>query len=80
MIDKPIILISTSSRVPNAQALVYADVSTNNSVESMARSAGDLGFNTYVVKSACFAFEKTDFGGREHSAKKEHAMSLANHL
>lgn len=62
----------------NTQTLVVVGVSTNNSVESTVRSAGNLGFNTYVVGSACFAFDKTDFDGRDRSAEEVHAMSLAN--
>jgi nicotinamidase-related amidase len=62
----------------NTQALVVVGVSTNNSVESTVRSAGNLGFTTYVVGSACFAFEKEDFFGQSRSADEVHAMSLAN--
>lgn len=59
-------------------ALVIVGVSTNNSVESTARSAGNLGFRTYVVSDATFAFDKTDFNGVKRSADEVHAMSLAN--
>lgn len=65
-------------RDQDIQALVVAGVSTNNSVESTVRSAGNLGFNTYVVGSACFAFEKEDFFGLSRSADDVHAMSLSN--
>ena len=65
-------------REQEAQALVVVGVSTNNSVESTVRSAGNLGFKTYVVGSACFAFEKDDFFGQTRSADEVHAMSLAN--
>ncbi|TXH68495.1 MAG: cysteine hydrolase [Thiothrix sp.] len=58
--------------------LVIVGVSTNNSVESTARSAGNLGFNTRVVADACFAFEQTDYNGIKRSADEVHAMSLAN--
>ncbi|MEL0622640.1 cysteine hydrolase family protein [Marinomonas arenicola] len=58
--------------------LVVVGVSTNNSVESTVRTAGNLGFNTYVVQEACFAFAKADFNGYERSADEVHAMSLAN--
>lgn len=65
-------------RDQETKALVVVGVSTNNSVESTVRSAGNLGFNTYVVGSACFAFEKDDFFGHARSADEVHAMSLAN--
>jgi nicotinamidase-related amidase len=53
-------------------------VSTNNSVESSARSAGNLGFRTQVVSDATFAFAQTDYAGTARSADEVHAMSLAN--
>ena len=58
--------------------LVIAGVSTNNSVEASARTAGNLGFETVVVADACFAFEKRDFGGTLRSADEVHLMALAN--
>ena len=58
--------------------LVIAGVSTNNSVEASARTAGNLGFATVVVADACFAFEKRDFGGTLRSAEEVHRMALAN--
>ena len=60
------------------QAVVIVGVSTNNSVESTARTAGNLGFRTYVVSDATFAFAKADFDGAKRSAAEVHAMSLAN--
>lgn len=65
-------------RVRGIDALVICGVSTNNSVESTARTAGNLGFITQVVADACFAFEKRDFNGVLRSAEEVHAMSLAN--
>ena len=59
-------------------SLVIVGVSTNNSVEATARTAGNLGFNTYVIADACFAFAKTDFDGLPRTAQEVHAMSLAN--
>lgn len=65
-------------RAEDVPAVVIVGVSTNNSVESTARSAGNLGFKTYVVSDATFAFAKTDFDGRPRTAEEVHAMSLAN--
>jgi nicotinamidase-related amidase len=59
-------------------AVVIVGVSTNNSVEATARSAGNLGFRTYVVADATFTFGKTDFSGVKRTADEVHAMSLAN--
>lgn len=53
-------------------------VSTNNSVEATARTAGNLGFQTFVVADATFAFAKTDFAGVYRAADEVHAMALAN--
>lgn len=60
------------------QRVVLVGVSTNNSVEASARSAGNLGFVTYVVADATFAFAKSDFDGVHRTAQEVHAMSLAN--
>lgn len=65
-------------RVRDIGALVICGVSTNNSVEATARTAGNLGFTTQVVADACFAFDKRDFNGVQRSAEEVHAMSLAN--
>jgi len=59
-------------------SVVIVGVSTNNSVEATARTAGNLGFETYVVSDATFAFAKTDFDGRARTAEEVHAMALAN--
>jgi nicotinamidase-related amidase len=58
--------------------LVIAGVSTNNSVEASARTAGNVGFETTVVADACFTFDKQDFGGTWRSAEDVHLMALAN--
>jgi len=58
--------------------LVIVGVSTNNSVEATARTAGNLGFETVVVADACFTFDKEDFGGTLRSAEEVHLMALAN--
>jgi nicotinamidase-related amidase len=65
-------------RTRQIDSVVIVGVSTNNSVESTARSAGNLGFKTYVVSDACFAFAKTDYDGVQRTAQEVHAMSLAN--
>jgi nicotinamidase-related amidase len=58
--------------------VVIAGVSTENSVEASARTAGNLGFETVVVADACFTFDKRDFGGSLRSAEEVHLMALAN--
>ncbi|WUR13935.1 cysteine hydrolase family protein [[Empedobacter] haloabium] len=58
--------------------LVMVGVSTNNSVEASARTAGNLGFATQVVADATFAFAKRDYAGHPRSADEVHWMALAN--
>lgn len=65
-------------RVRGVNELVLVGVSTNNSVEGSARTAGNLGFNTVVVSDASFAFAMRDYAGVERSADEVHAMALAN--
>lgn len=65
-------------RVRGIEQLLIVGVSTNNSVEATARSAGNLGFRTLVAADACFAFDKADYAGTPRSADEVHAMALAN--
>jgi nicotinamidase-related amidase len=65
-------------RIRGITELVIVGVSTNNSVEATARTAGNLGFRTTVVSDATFAFDKADFDGTPRTAAEVHAMSLAN--
>jgi nicotinamidase-related amidase len=58
--------------------LVIAGVITNNSVEATVRTAGNLGFDTYLAEDACFTFGRRDWHGIHRSASDIHAMSLAN--
>ncbi|WP_122663843.1 cysteine hydrolase family protein [Pseudomonas viridiflava] len=58
--------------------LIIVGVVTNNSVESTARSGGNLGFEVIVPHDGCFTFDKTDFFGALRSAEDVHAMSLGN--
>ena len=58
--------------------LVIVGVITNNSVESTARSAGNLGFDVSVVADACYTFDQPDLSGRLWPAEDVHALSLSN--
>lgn len=58
--------------------VVIVGVVTNNSVESSARSGGNLGFEVVVPHDACFTFDQADFFGTPRSAREVHGMSLAN--
>jgi nicotinamidase-related amidase len=65
-------------RAAGAAPLVFAGVATNNSVEATVRMAGNLGFETWLVADACFAFDKALLDGRVVPAADVHALSLAN--
>jgi len=65
-------------RIRDLNDLVLVGVSTNNSVEASARSAGNLGFKTRVVADATFSFDMLDYDGILRDAKQVHAMALAN--
>jgi nicotinamidase-related amidase len=58
--------------------LIIVGVATHNSVESTARTAGNLGFEAWVVEDACFTFDKADYFGTPRSAEEVHGMSLGN--
>jgi nicotinamidase-related amidase len=58
--------------------LVIVGVATNNSVESTARTAGNLGFAAWVAEDACFTFDKADYFGTLRTAEEVHGMSLGN--
>lgn len=64
--------------VRGIRQVVIVGVSTNNSVEATARTAGNLGLKVYVVADGTFTFPKTDYSGVLRSASEVHAMSLAN--
>jgi nicotinamidase-related amidase len=57
---------------------VIVGVSTDNSVETTARTAGNLGFSTIVVSDPTFTFDKPNFVGTHRSAEDVHLMALVN--
>ncbi|MCU7251571.1 cysteine hydrolase family protein [Pseudomonas koreensis] len=70
--------LETKLREAGIAQLVIVGVATHNSVESTARTAGNLGFEAWVAEDACFTFDKADYFGTAHSAEEVHAMSLGN--
>ncbi len=58
--------------------LVIAGFVTNNSVESTARNAGDLGIETVVISDATACFDKTASNGIKYESDTVHQLSLAN--
>ena len=65
-------------REAGIEQLIIVGVATHNSVESTARTAGNLGFDAWVAEDACFTFDKADFFGNARSAEEVHGMSLGN--
>lgn len=70
--------LAETLRDAGAACLVVCGVITNNSVEATVRMAGNLGFDTRLVRDAAFTFARPDYDGRLRSAAEVHAMSLAN--
>lgn len=64
--------------VRGVRELVIVGVSTNYSVEATARTAGNLGFVTFVVSDATFTFDRKDLTGTLRRAQDIHLMSLSN--
>ena len=62
----------------NISSLVITGFVTNNSVESTARSAGDLGIDAFVVADATACFDKVGIDGKKYSSEMVHQLSLAN--
>lgn len=58
--------------------LVITGLVANHCVESTARMAGNLGFDTYVVGDATAAFDGTGLDGTHYAAETIHAMTLMN--
>ena len=65
-------------RADGISQIVIVGVVTNNSVESTARTGGNLGLEVIVPHDACFTFDQADFFGTPRTAEEVHAMSLAN--
>lgn len=62
----------------NISSIIIAGFVTNNSVESTARSAGDLGIKAIVVADATACFDKVGIDGKKYSSDMVHQLSLAN--
>jgi nicotinamidase-related amidase len=58
--------------------LVIVGFVTNHCVETTARIAGDLGFETYLVSDATAAFDRVGPDGQFHEAQEIHSVALTS--
>ncbi len=70
--------LEQSLRNNGIDKVVICGATANHCAESTARSASNLGFETYYVSDAVWAYAATGPDGVEHSAEQTHSMTLCN--
>jgi nicotinamidase-related amidase len=70
--------LETRLRAADIKTLVICGATTNHCVETTTRMAGNLGFDTRLVRDATWTFDRVGPDGDVHSAEEIHAMTLAN--
>lgn len=86
--DEPVIIKTGSSgfagtalpdllRKAGVERVVLCGATANHCVESTARSAADLGFDTIYAADAVWAYGATGPDGIAHSAERIHSVSMA---
>jgi nicotinamidase-related amidase len=70
--------LESDLREANIERVVLCGAAANYCVESTARMAGNLGFDTIYTSDAVWGYAETGPDGIAHSAEQIHSMSLCN--
>ena len=58
--------------------MILCGAAANYCVETTARMAGNLGFDTYYLSDAVWTYENTGPDGVHHTAEQMHSTALCN--